>query len=929
LNDFNDLNGFNALRQNQMILLYLSILCILFLMRFLKNSLLLSIGIGLVWVIGHHRLSSLSTSTPPSTEVPDPAALSSNAPISAIRGDAGSFSPISKLIPLISGGEYTDVPWTSRTPAAKRVRRIFPDPNLLTARPVLNVGDSIQLALFEDAIFEAIISNVTCYPNGAVGMTAHCLGIQGTIYLSYCARQMRVSVEVMGGANYYVRYNSEQGEHYAIEVNRENSDIRPCGDLMIPPFKDAQADAPTPEIGSDPIAPSDAPSGSTVIDVMIVYTPKALSDEGGLTGMNNNIGIAMQKANEAHTNSNTQIYLNLVHSAWIDYVESGDDNTDLDRLTETSDRYMDDVHTLRDTYGADFVCLFSDTASVGGKGWLNLNSNGDDTKAFCLAWNGQTDTGYTLVHEWGHNMGCSHSKSQTSQPWTNAYYFRSYSAGWQWSDAKPSSPKIGYCSVMTYEDHDHDGTREYERAAHFSNPNISYVGDRSHPTGHANDGDNARTLREMKTIYAAYRDPPARIQIEETNLVFTAVAGETDAVSRVISNTGSTELTFVLSDDNLPDLYSWKDSDDVGGPTYAWIDISTEGTLVALTDDGKSSMLSMGFNFPFYGNTYHQFQIAANGVVSLSAGNVDSLNFSLPLPSVYSFLAPSQSFCMFWDNLNPESFGSILYKNQSNRLVVSYINVPRYGTSDQQTFQLILTSDGRILYQYKTLNGDLSSCTVGMMDDHSSGAAVQVVYNVPHLKNNLAMEFQPPQPRWIGYSITNGTTGAYDSTSLEFTADASALTVGDYDATLTITHNDTSRSAIEIPIKFHVIATPNGDVDDDGLPDDWETQHFGSTHINPTATASNGVNTVWQAYIIGLDPTDPDVFFLISDYRSLMSGHVLQWNSTSGRIYSVYSTSNLLENFQPLATNILFPQSSYTDVVDRITQFYKMDVRME
>ena len=245
------------------------------------------------------------------------------------------------------------------------------------------------------------------------------------------------------------------------------------------------------------------------------------------------------------------------------------------------------------------------------------------------------------------------------------------------------------------------------------------------------------------------------IAMNETNIVLTAVIGGADTVSRVISNAGSGELTFSLSDDNVAGVYSWRDSDGVGGPTYEWIDISASGTEVHLTDDGVSALFNIGFNFPFYGESETQFQMGGNGVVSLSAGGVNNVNRVLPHEAI-----PSQSFCLFWDDLNPSDGGSFFYETQSNRLVVSYIGVPIYGTSDLLTFQLVLHSDGRIFYQYKTLNGNLTSCTIGIMDDHFTGPSVQVVHSAAYLKNNLAIEFLPPQPRWISYSPSSETVGA-------------------------------------------------------------------------------------------------------------------------------------------------------------------------
>jgi hypothetical protein len=44
--------------------------------------------------------------------------------------------------------------------------------------------------------------------------------------------------------------------------------------------------------------------------------------------------------------------------------------------------------------------------------------------------------------------------------------------------------------------------------AHFSNPDISHL---DAATGHATEGDNARTLREIKHVVAAYREEPRKL----------------------------------------------------------------------------------------------------------------------------------------------------------------------------------------------------------------------------------------------------------------------------------------------------------------------------------------------------------------------------------------------------------------------------------
>lgn len=117
------------------------------------------------------------------------------------------------------------------------------------------------------------------------------------------------------------------------------------------------------------------------------------------------------------------------------------------------------------------------------------------------------------------------------------------------------------------------------------------------------------------------------------------------------------------------------------------------------------------------------------------------------------------------------------------------------------------------------------------------------------------------------------------------------------------------------------------DADADGLPDEWEIRHFGgSAHADPDAHAANGVNTIREAYIAGLNPTNPASNFAVSKDRN-----ILGWNATSGRVYSVYWTTNLLSGFQPLETNLVWPQNSWTDTVHGAEAgvFYRIKVRME
>lgn len=117
------------------------------------------------------------------------------------------------------------------------------------------------------------------------------------------------------------------------------------------------------------------------------------------------------------------------------------------------------------------------------------------------------------------------------------------------------------------------------------------------------------------------------------------------------------------------------------------------------------------------------------------------------------------------------------------------------------------------------------------------------------------------------------------------------------------------------------------DADADGIDDLWEMNWFGSRYsANPSTICSNGVNTILQAYVAGLNPKDPQSKFQTSVFCSLPSESILRWNATSGRVYSVYYSTNLLNGFQPLQTNIT--AGVYTDLVHSAGQgFYRIEVK--
>ncbi len=188
--------------------------------------------------------------------------------------------------------------------------------------------------------------------------------------------------------------------------------------------------------------------------------------------------------------------------------------------------------------------------------------------------------------------------------------------------------------------------------------------------------------------------------------------------------------------------YLWSDSDAPAGPAFDWIDISDDGgTQVSLGDDQWAGPFPIDFSFPFYGQPFSEFYVSSNGWLSFSQPS-SSESSNDPLPSSG---APNNLIAMFWDDLNPSTGGEVRYTADAGRLVVSFLDVPRYSSGGPYTFQAILTPDGCITLQYLTMLGSrLNESTVGIQNGHGS-EGLQIAYNEHYVHDMLAVRVDPPQ----------------------------------------------------------------------------------------------------------------------------------------------------------------------------------------
>lgn len=253
--------------------------------------------------------------------------------------------------------------------------------------------------------------------------------------------------------------------------------------------------------------------------------------------------------------------------------------------------------------------------------------------------------------------------------------------------------------------------------------------------------------------------------------------------------------------------YRWSDSNEPGGPAFNWVEISGTGTAISLTgDDANAGPLPIGFNFPFYGTTFPSFRICTNGWLSFTSSLTAYSNTALPNAGA---TVPENLVAPFWDDLNFTAGAQAFYQYDGSRLIVEWKNVPRYlDSANLNTFEVILYPDGRIVYQYLTMNAaTMNSNTVGIQND-TKNDGLQVAFNAAYVANNLAVRFSPPA-RWLTVTPLSGSIPAGGYLDLTVGFNAAGMTGGTYTGAVRLDTNDPTVPQFDVASTLHVVGVPD------------------------------------------------------------------------------------------------------------------------
>jgi len=280
-----------------------------------------------------------------------------------------------------------------------------------------------------------------------------------------------------------------------------------------------------------------------------------------------------------------------------------------------------------------------------------------------------------------------------------------------------------------------------------------------------------------------------------------------------------TASSIGLDDIGGPDAFGYErfDSDDINGPEYSWIsnigealDYST--VLGTPANDAYFPTIDLPFEFPFYGVNRTSVSINVNGFLTFAdatdlpfAGTY--LNREMPSENAPHEENTGSVIAPWWDDLTlDENNGSIhVYMGESDSLLVTFVGIETFSDGGLYNFQVLLTANGNILFQYGDMGENrLESADIGMQNSDAS-IGMSIVHNETFIQSDYAIAVVLPK-RWLELVDESGVVGPDESMNAKFNIIGDQVPFGEYSGTIRVSSNDEDNPLVDIPLNVSIVA---------------------------------------------------------------------------------------------------------------------------
>jgi hypothetical protein len=189
---------------------------------------------------------------------------------------------------------------------------------------------------------------------------------------------------------------------------------------------------------------------------------------------------------------------------------------------------------------------------------------------------------------------------------------------------------------------------------------------------------------------------------------------------------------------------------------------NTPGAQRLYLGDDTNQNVPLGFNFPYWGQTFNNSWMYSNGIVSFTSGNIPGSGCcgGMNLPdlaangrnSVYNYMiAP------MWTDLIDTTGNATWYKGTSTSMTYGWYGTKEYGTNNSNSFEVDINSSGAFNVRYGNAYVTNHVVTSGFTGDLSKGQYFQYHYG---------QGFNIPSTNPVSYGTTSP-LGSVDQCSID------------------------------------------------------------------------------------------------------------------------------------------------------------------
>ncbi|MCH7771397.1 MAG: hypothetical protein IIA49_10360, partial [Bacteroidetes bacterium] len=130
---------------------------------------------------------------------------------------------------------------------------------------------------------------------------------------------------------------------------------------------------------------------------------------------------------------------------------------------------------------------------------------------------------------------------------------------------------------------------------------------------------------------------------------------------------------------------------------------SNIGTDLNLGDD-ENTTVNLGFNFNYFDTDWTDIHVNSNGMIGFGA-DVNPSGFFDP----DDFFSDIPKIAIYFMDLNPAVGGGVFQKSDTNKITITWNNIPEFDGNNSNTIQLVLFNDGTFDITFNNIDATLAS----------------------------------------------------------------------------------------------------------------------------------------------------------------------------------------------------------------------------